>query len=74
MRPANLIAMLGPLPLVASRQRTLVEGGYLRTGFGHIVFGVKTENLPFYKDLMAFLGWNTIFAMDEGFGVVNSEL
>ncbi len=50
-----------------------MKGGTSRTGLGHIVFGVKTENLPFYKDLMAFLGWNTIFAMDEGFGGVNKD-
>jgi catechol 2,3-dioxygenase-like lactoylglutathione lyase family enzyme len=51
----------------------VVKGGSMQTGLGHVVFGVKAENLPFYKDLMAFLGWQTIFASDEMFGVAGKN-
>ena len=27
---------------------------------GHLQFNVQAENLPFYRDLMVFLGWNLI--------------
>lgn len=27
---------------------------------GHIQFNVRDENLPFYRDLLTFLGWNLI--------------
>jgi catechol 2,3-dioxygenase-like lactoylglutathione lyase family enzyme len=29
----------------------------IQTKFGHIQFNVHPENLPFYKDLFAFIGW-----------------
>lgn len=45
----------------------------MQTGLGHVVFGVKAENLQFYKDLMAFLGWQMIFASDEMFGVAGKN-
>jgi catechol 2,3-dioxygenase-like lactoylglutathione lyase family enzyme len=28
---------------------------------GHVLFNVRAENLPFYRDLLSALGWNTIF-------------
>jgi catechol 2,3-dioxygenase-like lactoylglutathione lyase family enzyme len=41
----------------------------MQTTFGHVVFGVKAENLQFYRDLMEFLGWQTIVSFEQGFGV-----
>jgi catechol 2,3-dioxygenase-like lactoylglutathione lyase family enzyme len=41
----------------------------MQTRFGHLVFGVKSENLQFYRDLMEFLGWKTIVSFEQGFGV-----
>lgn len=45
----------------------------MQTTLGHIVFGVKAENLQFYKELMAFLGWQTVYGGDEMFGVANKD-
>ncbi len=33
----------------------------MQTHLAHIQFNVQPANVPFYKDLMAFLGWQTIF-------------
>ena len=33
----------------------------MKTRIGHLLFGVATENLGFYRDLMGFLGWQTIY-------------
>ncbi len=32
----------------------------IQAKFGHIQFNVRAENLPFYKDLLTFLGWTTL--------------
>ncbi len=32
----------------------------IQTKFGHIQFNVRAENLPFYKNLLTFLGWTTL--------------
>lgn len=41
----------------------------MQTRLAHIQFNVRPENVPFYRDLMAFLGWETLFANDEMLGV-----
>ena len=41
----------------------------MQTVFSHIQFNVQAANLPFYKELMAFLGWPVIF---EGDGFVGT--
>ena len=33
----------------------------MQTRFGHIQFNVQPANLPFYRDLLTFLGWPVIF-------------
>jgi catechol 2,3-dioxygenase-like lactoylglutathione lyase family enzyme len=33
----------------------------MRTHLGHIQFNVRPENLPFYRDLMAYLGWQPLY-------------
>jgi catechol 2,3-dioxygenase-like lactoylglutathione lyase family enzyme len=45
----------------------------MKSGIGHIQFFVKQENLPFYVDLFAFLGWGAIWSGDEGLGVTGSN-
>lgn len=35
----------------------------IQTKIGHIQFNIHPHNLPFYKDLFAFVGWRTL---DEG--------
>ena len=32
----------------------------MQAPLGHIQFNVRAENLPFYRDLLLFLGWNLI--------------
>lgn len=36
----------------------------MKTHFGHIEYKVKAANVSFYRDLFAFLGWDTL--MDDG--------
>jgi len=45
----------------------------MHTHLGHIQFNVQPANLPFYKDLLAFLGWKTLFEMDGMLGVVDTQ-
>lgn len=33
----------------------------MQSRIGHLVFNVQAGNLPFYRDLFAFLGWNTLY-------------
>lgn len=39
----------------------------MQTGLGHILFGVAPDNLAFYRDLLAFLGWQSLY---EGEGML----
>ncbi|MBE0698823.1 MAG: hypothetical protein IH586_18040, partial [Anaerolineaceae bacterium] len=32
----------------------------IQAKFGHIQINIQAKNLPFYKDLFAFLGWSTL--------------
>ncbi len=41
----------------------------MQTRFAHIQFNVHPENLPFYRDLMTFLGWQTLVDSDGTLGV-----
>lgn len=41
----------------------------MQTTIGHIQFNVHQSSLPFYRDLMAFLGWQTLYDVDEMLGV-----
>ena len=45
----------------------------MRTQFGHIQFNVRPANLPFYRDLMAFLGWQTLYDGEGMLGVGDSN-
>ncbi len=45
----------------------------MQTHLAHIQFNVRPANVPFYKDLMAFLGWQTIFDNEEMFGVAGKS-
>lgn len=44
----------------------------MQTRFSHILFNVRPENMPFYKDLMTFLGWKTLHADEGMFGVAGA--
>ena len=41
----------------------------MQTYLTHMQFNVQPEHLPFYTDLLAFLGWQTLYATDEMLGV-----
>jgi catechol 2,3-dioxygenase-like lactoylglutathione lyase family enzyme len=45
----------------------------MRTSLSHIQFNVRPEHLPFYADLLSFLGWETLFANDEMLGVAGKN-
>lgn len=40
----------------------------MQSKLGHLQFNVQPANIPFYKDLLAALGWHTIFATDTMIG------
>lgn len=41
----------------------------MQTTLRHLELHVAQANLPFYRDLFAFLGWKTLHANDEMIGV-----
>jgi catechol 2,3-dioxygenase-like lactoylglutathione lyase family enzyme len=45
------------------------RGTIVQTQLGHIQFNVAPENIGFYRDLMAHLGWQTLHAGDGMLGV-----
>lgn len=45
----------------------------MRTHIGHIQFNVQAANLPFYRDLTAFLGWQTLYDTEEFIGVADAS-
>lgn len=45
----------------------------MHTHVGHIQFNVHAANLPFYRDLMAFLGWQTLYDTEEYIGVADES-
>lgn len=45
----------------------------MQTQLGHVLFAVAPANLAFYRDLMAFLGWQTIYEGEGMLGVGDSN-
>ncbi|MBK8046568.1 MAG: hypothetical protein IPK16_05230 [Anaerolineales bacterium] len=45
----------------------------MQSRIGHIQFNVKSENLPFYKSLLNFLGWQVLYDAPEMLGVGESS-
>jgi len=45
----------------------------MQTDLGHIQFNIRPANAPFYKDLMAFLGWQTLYEDEGVLGVAGPE-
>lgn len=44
----------------------------MQTRFGHAVFNVRPANLPFYRDLLSFLGWQSILEEEGMLGFAGS--
>ena len=42
----------------------------MKSGLAHLVFGIEPANLPFYKDLLTFLGWTIFF---DGYGMIGAS-
>lgn len=40
-----------------------------QTSIGHIQFNVQPENIPYYRDLFGFLGWQTLYDVEGMLGV-----
>jgi hypothetical protein len=45
----------------------------MQTKLGHLQFGVNTKNLGFYRELFAFLGWQTLYEAEGILGVGDSN-
>lgn len=45
----------------------------MRTHIGHIQLNVQAANLAFYRDLTAFLGWQTLYDTEEFIGVADER-
>jgi catechol 2,3-dioxygenase-like lactoylglutathione lyase family enzyme len=41
----------------------------VQTFLGHIQFNINADNVSFYRDLMGFLGWQTLYDGDGSLGV-----
>ncbi|HYF64414.1 MAG TPA: VOC family protein [Herpetosiphonaceae bacterium] len=41
----------------------------MQTQLSHLQFNVQPENIPFYADLLAHLGWQTLYAGEGMLGV-----
>jgi catechol 2,3-dioxygenase-like lactoylglutathione lyase family enzyme len=40
----------------------------MQTSLAHLQVNVHADNLPFYRDLFAFLGWNTLYDAEGTLG------
>lgn len=45
----------------------------MHTRLAHIQFNVRPDNVSFYADLMAFLGWSTLYANEGMVGVAGQS-
>jgi len=41
----------------------------MQSKLGHLQFNVQPTNVPFYKDFLAAMGWQTIYATENMIGV-----
>jgi catechol 2,3-dioxygenase-like lactoylglutathione lyase family enzyme len=42
----------------------------MKSQLAHLVFGIDSAHLPFYKDLLNFLGWTIFF---DGYGMIGAS-
>lgn len=45
----------------------------MKTSLSHLQINVSQANLPFYRDLLGFLGWTTLMDQDAFFGSMGSN-
>jgi hypothetical protein len=41
----------------------------MQSHLGHVQFNIKAENMGFYRDLLSFVGWPTIYDVPEMLGM-----
>lgn len=48
----------------------------MNTKIGHLVFSIDMKNAAFYRDLLAFLGWQVLYEVPEmlGMGANNTSI
>ena len=45
----------------------------MKTTLGHLVFGIDPKNIPFYRDLLNFLGWSVLFETEQIIGATSGD-
>ncbi len=45
----------------------------MHTNLSHIQFNVEPTNMAFYRDLMSFLGWSTLYDSEGMLGIVDKN-
>ncbi len=45
----------------------------MQATLGHVVFGVKPENMAFYRELLAFMGWQTLYDSEGMLGIADAN-
>jgi catechol 2,3-dioxygenase-like lactoylglutathione lyase family enzyme len=45
----------------------------MHTHLAHIQFNIRPEHVPFYRDLMAFIGWQSLFENEGMLGVAGKN-
>jgi catechol 2,3-dioxygenase-like lactoylglutathione lyase family enzyme len=45
----------------------------MQSKVGHLQFNVQPDNLAFYRELLTFMGWETIYEGDGAVGIADSN-
>jgi catechol 2,3-dioxygenase-like lactoylglutathione lyase family enzyme len=45
----------------------------MQSNLAHMQLNVQAKNVPFYKDLLTFLGWQVIFEADGNLGIADTK-
>ncbi len=45
----------------------------MKTTLGHLVFGIDPKNIPFYRELLKFLGWQVMYENEQIIGASSGE-
>lgn len=55
------------------KKHTYLEENLMQTSLSHIQINVQAENIPFYKDLFTFLGWQMLYDSPEMVGMAGKN-
>lgn len=45
----------------------------MQTHLTHVVFGVRSENMAFYKELLTYMGWQALYDSPEMLGIADKN-